>query len=146
MKKKQIAKALKLLAIDVGSKRMGLAVWNPEAALARPLMHLKRTKLTTDLATLEQLVAAEQIEGFLVGLPIGLEEQRTQSTKNAEFWVKTLEERFDRPVFTVDESFSTAEAIALLRERGVKLTSKTMKDMKDSISALLFLEEFMRGQ
>lgn len=137
--------AQKILCLDIGSKRIGLALWNPGAKLSRPLDILKRKTLKSDLDYLREIVLKEEIESFLVGIPWGLNEQSTQSTKNALFWKETLEKTFSLPVYTHDESFSTQEAVDLLRDRGVKVRSKTAAEKKDSFAAALILEEFIRA-
>lgn len=141
MKEIDIPKS-RILAIDVGSVRLGLALWKPDSGLSECLPYRKRKKLTEDLKFLENLVEKHSIEAFLVGIPLSLSGKRTQSTKNAEFWVNTLKSHFQIPVFSIDESFSTKEALKLLKDR-----SGTKKmELKDSLSAALFLEEFIRAQ
>lgn len=129
---------LKVLGIDVGSKRMGLAVWNPAAKLCRPLAILHRKNLAADLKFLENIIQTEEIEGVLVGLPVSLAGNETESTENSRYWATLLEERFQLPVALFDESLSTKEAIDILRSQGKKISKK------DSIAAALTLEEFMR--
>ena len=87
------------------------------------------------------MIAEYEIQGFLIGIPLSLSGKITESTKNAEFWTKQME-AFSLPVFTFDESLSTQEAYALLQ---TTTSRKKHKDKKDSISAALFLEEFIRA-
>jgi len=135
-----------ILAVDTGSKRMGLALWNPKARMARALPVLARKKLALDLAALQKIVSEEGVEAFLVGLPISLGGNKTQSTENAEWWVNKISEIFQKPVYTFDESLSTQEAIGILKMQGHGSSSKKTKEMKDSLSAAVFLEEFIRAQ
>lgn len=150
MKKKtfddQDPRSQKILSLDIGSKRIGLALWNPQARLSRPLDVLKRKTLKQDLNLIKSLVETEKIEAFLVGMPYGLNEQITESTKNSIFWKETLEKNFDLPVYTFDESLSTKDAMDILQERDVKMRSKTALAKKDSFAAALILEEFIRAK
>ncbi len=137
---------LRVLSLDIGSKRIGTAFWNPEAELARPLHTIHRKKLKLDLEAIAKIIKEEEAQALLIGMPVSLNENITESTRNAQFWMDLLTKEFGLPMFSVDESFSTHDAVELLLERGVKLTSKTMKEKKDSLAASVFLEEFMNGQ
>jgi len=121
---------------------MGLALWNPKAQMASLLDHRKRTSLKQDLKFFRELVQKHEVEVFLIGLPYSLSGNETESTKNALFWVETLKREFSLPVYTQDESLSSVEAESIL-----KVThSSHRKQKRDSISAALFLEEFIRAQ
>lgn len=139
-------KELRILSLDVGSKRMGLALWNPGSKLASPLEILHRKTLKEDLSKIENLIATHQVEAILVGVPTSLAGKETQSTQNAHFWIETLKQKFSIAIYSFDESLSTRDAMDILREHGVKATSKTAREKKDSIAAALFLEEFIRAQ
>jgi len=141
MKKKEKPwQELVVLAIDVGSKRMGLAIWNPRAKLTRTLAVLHRKKLAADLKILDKIIQDEAVEGVLIGLPISLSGNETASTENSRFWAELVEKEFDLPVAVFDESLSTKEAVKILRSQGKDISKK------DSIAAALTLEEFMREE
>jgi len=131
---------MRLLGLDVGTVRIGLATWNPEAKLSSPLEVRTRKTLKEDLRFLKHLIEVRQIEGFVVGVPYNLQGNETQSTKNALFWSQCLKENFSLPVFECDEALSTKEANSLLRQSGVK----NKKDKVDSLAAALILDEFIR--
>jgi len=137
-------KLLKLLAVDVGTHRMGFAVWNPASGLTSPLPVYKRRGIDRDLQWVSQILSEHSIEAFVVGLPTSLAEKETESTKNSRYWIEQLKSRFSLPVFSQDESLSTKEAESILRIRGV--SQKKRKDSVDSLAAALFLEEFLKGQ
>lgn len=134
-----------ILGVDVGSKRMGLALWDSAAKLARPLIVLKRKNLKSDLAELQKIISAHQINSIVVGLPLSLAGNKTESTSNAEFWIQKLKDEFSLPVYSVDESLSTKEAVEMLKERGINARSKSSKDLKDAFAAAIILEEFMNA-
>lgn len=146
VEKLKAIKECSLLGLDIGSKRLGIALWNPKSNLSSALPVRHRKTLKEDLAHLRHLISLHQIEGFVVGIPLSLLEKETESTKNALFWVEKLKVEFDIPVHTIDESFSTQEALSILRERGMNPKSKKAIDLKDSLSACLILEEFIRAQ
>src|SRR5690606_19168099 len=128
-------KEMRLLSLDIGSKRIGVAVYNPRSKLVRPLPILHRRTLRQDLVELTSIIQREEIEGLVVGVPLSLEGKITDSTKNALFWVDTLKTKQSLPVFTCDESLSTREAIQVLKHQG----AKSKKDKIDSFAAALFL-------
>lgn len=109
--------------------------------MARPLEARKRKTLKEDLEFFRKITADNEIQGFLVGIPMSLGGKITESTKNAEFWVEQMKS-FSLPVFTYDESLSTQDAYSILQETTAR---KKHKEKKDSIAAALFLEEFIRA-
>lgn len=129
-----------ILSLDIGSKRIGLALWQPSTQWMQPLPRLDRKTLKVDLQVLEKLIAKHQIEAFLVGLPLSLSGKTTESTKNAIFWAEKLKETFNLPVYTHDEALSTTEALKRLEHK----KPKDRNAQKDSMSALVILEEFIR--
>ena len=139
-------KQLRILSLDIGSKRIGLALWNPASQLAGPLDILHRRTLKDDLSSLRKLIETQSIEALLVGVPTTLGGKETQSTLNSHFWIETLQKQFELPIYSFDESLSTRDAMEILRERGVKARSKTAREKKDAIAAALFLEDFIRAQ
>lgn len=132
----------RILSLDVGSKRIGLATWEPKTRWITPLPALQRKTLKKDLEAFQTIIRRHQIEGFLVGLPIGLGGKITKSTENALFWVEQLKKAFELPVHTYDESLSTKDALEILKDR----STKEKKEKKDSVAAALILEEFMRDR
>lgn len=132
----------RLLGFDIGSKRIGLALWNPGAQLASPLPIRHRKTLKEDLAFFLKVLSDHQVEGLVVGIPTSLQGRETESTKNARFWVDKLTETMNLPVYTADEAMSTKEANEILRETS---SVKRRDEKRDSIAAALILEEFIRG-
>jgi putative Holliday junction resolvase len=142
MKTKMNLASKVILALDIGSVRIGLAIWRPSSQMADCLPFMKRSTLKSELSRLEKIIKDEKIEAFLVGLPIALSGNFTQSTKNAEFWIETLKNSFQLPVYSYDESLSSKRALELLKDQ----SSAKKKEKKDSLSAAIFLEDFIRDQ
>ena len=131
----------RILALDIGTKRIGLAIWIPDAKLSRSLPVLERKVLQKDLQKIKTLVEQEKIEALVVGMPYALSGAETDSTRNAKFWMQTLQENFVIPVYEQDESMSTQEAESILKAS----SSSHRKQKKDSLAAALILEEFIRA-
>jgi len=134
----------RILALDIGSKRIGIAVWNPEAALAVPLPILSRKTLKDDLRFLKAVVVTQKVEAFLIGIPWSLRGKMTPSTQNALFWLDEVKRNFSIPVYEFDESFSTRSAEEILKLTG-QSSMKKRKMKKDSIAAALILEDFLNA-
>lgn len=131
---------LRLLGLDPGSKRIGLAVWNPQARLARPLSVLTRKTISYDIEFLRKIIETEEIQAIVLGWPVALSGNETSSTDNARFWESKLIESFGLPVFPQDEALSSKEALKDLKD--LKVSKK--KEKLDSIAAAYILEEFVR--
>ena len=101
---------MKVLALDYGSARTGVAVSDPTGTVARPLCTVERAGTEVGLARLRELVAAEEADRVVVGLPLTLRgEHGEQATETGRF-VDDLRALLDVPVETYDERFTTALA------------------------------------
>lgn len=131
---------LRILAFDLGEKRIGLALWQPEAQMASSLPYRLRKTLKEDLNFFESLISQHQAEALLLGLPVSLGGKVTPSTERTFFWRDELQKRFKLPIFLFDEALSSQEAERRLKTLG----TKNWKEKKDSLSAAIFLEGFIR--
>lgn len=134
----------RLLAFDIGTVRIGLAAWLPGSQLAVALPYRRRNSLKEDLKYFRTLIEERSIEALVVGLPIALSGKKTDSTKNAEFWVNTLKTEFSLPVYTQDESLSSQQAESRLIQMGHSRQKR--KEQIDSLAASIILEDFLREQ
>jgi putative holliday junction resolvase len=101
---------VKVLALDYGPARTGVAVSDPTGTLARPVGVVERASSEAGLARLLELVRAEEPDRIVVGLPLTLRgEHGEQARETAEF-VETLRARIDVPVETFDERFTSVLA------------------------------------
>jgi putative Holliday junction resolvase len=101
---------LKLLALDYGSARTGVAVSDPTGALARPLCVIERAATPDGLARLRELVRDEEAERIVVGLPLTLRGAKGEQARETEQFVEGLRAAVDVPVETFDERFTTTLA------------------------------------
>ena len=101
---------MKVLALDYGTARTGVAVSDPTGTLARPLCVVERAATDAGLARLAELIAAEQVERVVVGMPITLRGERGEQATATEQFVDRLREATDVAVETFDERFTTALA------------------------------------
>lgn len=101
---------MKVLALDYGSARTGVAVSDPTGTLARPLDVVKRAASDAGLARLAELVREEEAELVVVGLPLTLRGEHGEQARETERFVERLRAVVDVPVETYDERFTTALA------------------------------------
>jgi putative Holliday junction resolvase len=101
---------LKVLALDYGAARTGVAVSDPTGTLARPLCVVQRAASEAGLARLAELVREEQAERVVVGLPLTLRGERGAQVGETEQFLEALRGVLDVPVDTFDERFTTALA------------------------------------
>jgi len=98
---------VKILALDYGSARTGVAVSDPTATLARPLGVVERAASDAGLARLAELAGSEGVDRIVVGLPVTLRGERGAQADETERFVAALEAAVDVPVDTWDERFTT---------------------------------------
>ncbi len=98
---------MKVLALDYGSARTGVAVSDPTGMLARPLGTVEQAATEDGLERLAELVRAEGPERVVVGLPLTLRGERGEQALETERFVESLSRALDVPVETFDERFTT---------------------------------------
>ena len=101
---------MKVLAVDFGSARTGVAVSDPTGTLARPLCVVDRAATGAGLARLAAVVSAEDAERVVVGMPLTLRGERGEQARATERFVEALRAVVDVPVGTFDERFTTSLA------------------------------------
>jgi putative Holliday junction resolvase len=101
---------VKVLALDYGSARTGVAVSDPTGTIARPLGVVERAATDAGLARLRELIAEEAPERVVVGLPLTLRGEHGEQARETERFVETLRGAVDLPVELFDERFTSVLA------------------------------------
>ena len=101
---------MKVLALDYGSARTGVAVSDPTGTLARPLCVVEAAASEAGLARIAELVHAEEVERVVVGLPLTLRGERGAQAQETERFVEALRAVLPVPVESFDERFTTTLA------------------------------------
>jgi putative Holliday junction resolvase len=124
-----------VLAFDYGTRRIGVAVGEPELGTSHPLPGIA---LHGDarFAAIERLLAQWQPARLVVGLPLAADGGAHETTRRAERFARRLHGRFRLPVELVDERFTSVEAAARLRGR------RASRFALDSVAAQLILEQY----
>jgi putative Holliday junction resolvase len=131
----------RILAIDYGTKRVGLAVTDPLQIIATPLDTIHSAKL---IAFLKGYLAQEPVEAFVLGLPMRLDGTDTNNTVHVKQFNKLLVKNFpDHPVYLVDERFTSSIALDTLIAAGTTKKYRRDKGNIDKVSAVLILQTYM---
>ena len=101
---------MKVLALDYGPARTGVAVSDPTGTLARPLRTVERAGTDDGLTELAELVRAEHVDRVVVGLPLTLRGERGEQAQETERFAEALDAILDVPVERFDERFTTTLA------------------------------------
>jgi putative Holliday junction resolvase len=138
---KQVAR---ILCIDYGGKRSGIAVTDPLQIIATGLT----TVDTKDLFTyLEAYFKAEPVELILIGEPMNLDDTPTHATPLVLKAIEQLKKKFPNiPVQTVDERYSSKNAVRAMVEMGMKKKDRRNKKTIDQIAATILLQEYLHNK
>ena len=134
---------VRLLAFDVGRKRIGVAFGQTVTKTTKPLGTIHVKDHLPDWSMIKEWIKIWQPQAFLVGLPLNLEGQTQFTTDMANEFANELKQRFNLPVLMVDERLTTVEARARIFEHGgyKALVSTEI----DAAAAQLILEDWMRN-
>jgi putative Holliday junction resolvase len=133
----------RLLGVDFGTVRIGLAVSDPDRRIASPLATYTRRNADSDGAFFRQLVREEEIAALVLGLPVHLSGAEGEKARQARAFGKWLGEITGLPVYFWDERFTTVEAEQFLQAAG--LTSKRRKNRRDRVAAQILLQSYLEA-
>lgn len=143
---------MRYMAVDYGSKRLGLALCDQDEILVSPLGSLERAGERSDMARLLELVRLHQVEGIVMGVPRALEAERAGASEEAaRFFGQALRQKLEAEAPHVvfeeqDERFSTAQALRQGRESGLsqkKGRGSTGAQSIDARAAAVILQSFL---
>lgn len=131
----------RILALDLGQRRIGLALSDPSGSLAFPLGVIPRTHPERDMAAILSLVREEGVESIVVGLPLTLKGEVGEEAQAALAFRKELARQAGLPVETWDERLTTVAAEKSLIEAGVRREKRRLS--RDSMAAALILQAYL---
>ena len=129
------------LGIDFGSKRIGLALSDPEGRIARPFEVYERRSPLADVRRICLTTVQEGVEEVVLGLPLEENGTRGASAAAVEGFLADLKSHLDLPIHLVDERYTTREARDALREAGLDARSAGRK--VDAVAAALILQTYL---
>jgi putative Holliday junction resolvase len=133
----------RLAGIDYGTVRIGIAVTDYEQRLASPFENYTRRGEQADAAYFRRLVDQEQIETFIVGLPVFASGDESPKSREARAFGEWLGRITDRPIEYFDERYTTAEAESVLLASGA--TRKRRKAALDKLAAQILLTAYLES-
>jgi putative Holliday junction resolvase len=134
----------RILALDVGSRRIGVAVTDPLGITAQGLETIQRRNKRTDYAQLEHLLHEYNIAEIVVGYPLRMSGSTGTQSEKMEAFAAELRKRFGIPVHLWDERLTSAEANRLLRE--TEMSIRRRAEVVDRMAAVLILQNFLEGR
>lgn len=133
---------MKLLGIDYGKKRIGLAVGNEITLTAVPVATYNRTKLEDDIEHLKNIIDEHEVSKIVMGLPLNMDGTKSKTTRQVQSFAALLRKAVDIPLEFYDERLTSMEADEKLKDFENR-SYKIRKENLDSVSAMIILEKFM---
>ena len=130
---------MRVVAVDLGERRIGLAVSDPSGTIASPAGHIvRRAGKRPPLTEIIERARALEVTAFVVGLPLDEEGEETERSAEARRCAAALELKTGLPVRLVDERFTTAAALRTIRELGGRAEGR--KGDVDALAATVLLQ------
>lgn len=130
----------RFICLDIGDKRIGIAVSDPFNTYALPVKTYTRKNLKTDLSSISSLVKEKFATAIVCGLPVNFDGTPSIQTERAKFFIDKLKE-LGYIVYTVDERCTSIEAEETLKEQGKSIMES--KKFVDALAATSILEGFL---
>ncbi len=141
-----MATQIRILGLDLGEKRIGVALSDALGWTAQGLMVIQRQGQQRDLEQVVDLVRKHEVQEIVIGLPRHLDGRLGGGAEEVLVWVQELQERLGLPVHTIDERLTTMQAERVLLEADV--SRRKRRQVIDKMAAGLILQAFLdsRGQ
>ena len=134
----------RIICIDYGLKRTGLAVTDPFQIIATGLMTIESKKL---IPFLKDYFSKEEVELVIIGMPLNLDDSPTDITGQVKKFITAYQKFFPSiPIKEVDERYTSKLASQAMVEMGMKKKARQNKGMVDEIAATMMLQEYMKSQ
>lgn len=134
---------IRVLALDVGSVRIGVALSDPLGMTAQPLEVIQRRKVDP-FARVAQLIMEYEVQRLVVGMPLRLDGTKGPAVESIEKFIAELEGQISVPIEPWDERLSTAQAQRVMIDGGVR--RKDRKNKIDKVAAALILQSYLDAQ
>ena len=135
------------MGLDYGLRRVGIALSDPTWSLATPLTTIRRRRgKRPPVSAVAELATQHQVSYLVVGLPLTLEGEESEWTREVRTFGNGLGERLGCSVAFVDERFSSVTAENRLREGSVKSVTREDKDRVDAAAAAVILQDWLDAQ
>ncbi len=130
-----------IMALDIGSKRIGIAVADPSESFAMPAGTIERTNLRADLAELAKYFESYHVRELVIGDPLSLSGDRGVASQKMDVFVEQIRSVFTGTIHRIDERMTTAQVTKTLIAADV--SRKHRKSVVDKMAAALILDTFL---
>ncbi|MDI6767471.1 MAG: Holliday junction resolvase RuvX, partial [Bacteroidota bacterium] len=134
----------RILGIDFGSVRIGIAISDPIGIIAQGITVIQNSPNAFD--EIKEVIEQYHPVKIVIGMPLNLKGEKGKKAEEVEIFVKELENRFHLEVILADERFTSKIAHRLLQEFGVKKKKRREKERIDKMAAALILQGYLDGQ
>ena len=132
---------MRMLALDVGNRRIGLAACDSGESVAVPVATIEHTSHARDIEAILAAAAERQVDRIVVGMPLSLSGDMGPQARKVARFVQKLAAETDTPVEAVDERYSTAEALRLMAEAGAGRPRE--RGRVDAAAAAVILQSYI---
>ncbi|MEA3470423.1 MAG: Holliday junction resolvase RuvX [Thermodesulfobacteriota bacterium] len=132
---------MRILGLDYGRKRIGVAICDEMGVVARSLCAIERKGLEKDMAEIKRLAGEFNVEKIVIGYPLTLDGKEGIQCKRVSKFAEMLEERLSLPIVKWDESLSTKEAEDILIE--ADMCRKKRRKRVDKLAAAIILQRYL---
>ena len=134
----------RILALDVGKKRIGLAVSDELGITAQGIETLQRTRIREDLEQLREIASRWNVQILLIGRPLHMSGTESRQSNYTQEFAERLQHHVQLPIVFWDERLTSAEAERMLRSSGA--TIKQKRNAVDRLAAVLLLQSYLGSQ
>lgn len=132
---------MRVMAIDFGAKRIGIAVSDALGITVRPVETIRRETIERDIARLKRLVEELEAEAVVFGLPLRMDGTAGEAADRAMKFAERLRSKLAVPLFMQDERLTSYEAEQMMIERGFGRTTRRARS--DEFAAMIILEDYL---
>jgi len=132
---------MRIMAIDWGKVRLGIAMSDPMGMIASPMPFIKRKDAVHDLKEILRIAEENEVAEIIIGMPLDIKGQVGKTAELVKKFMEEIESNFDGPVHAVDERYSSQAADRSLLEAGMRRNKR--KGVRDGVAAAWILQGFL---
>jgi putative Holliday junction resolvase len=131
----------RILGLDYGERRIGVALSDPLGIIAKPLITIDTKKTNDYFSKILEIITNNNVSKVVVGLPLTLKGNNSKQTDDVISFLNELKRRIQLPIITIDERLSSIAAKKSLKDQGIKTGYN--KALIDMTAAAIFLQEYL---
>jgi len=129
---------MRILGLDIGDRRIGVALSDPQGILASPLTIIERSDEQAGIKAIVDIVTQKEVGRIIVGLPLSMDGSIGEQAKKVEVFIRELSDHTEVPIEFRDERLTTLSAKRLMRD-----VRKSQKMKDDAVAAALILQSYL---